>query len=39
MQLFLADCQFTDIDNQINAYKAFIEAWENGEMSKSDKCL
>ena len=37
MQLFLVDCQFTDIDNQINAYKAFIEAWENGEMSKSDK--
>ena len=37
MQLFLADCQFTDIDNQINAYKAFIEAWESGEMSKSDK--
>ena len=37
MQLFLADCQFSDIDNQIKAYKLFVEAWENGEMAKSDK--
>ena len=37
MQLFLADCQFTDIENQIKAYEAFILAWENGEMAKSDK--
>ena len=37
MQLFLADCQFPDIDNQVKAYKLFIEAWENGEMAKSDK--
>ena len=37
MQLFLADCQFTDIDNQIKAYQEFVEAWESGEMAKSDK--
>ena len=37
MQLFLADCQFPDIDNQIKAYKLFVESWENGEISKSDK--
>ena len=36
MQLYLADCQFTDIDNQIKAYEAFIEAWENGDMARSD---
>ena len=30
MQLFLADCQFPDIDNQVKAYKLFVEAWENG---------
>ena len=37
MQLFLADCQFTDIDNQVKAYQAFIQSWENGEIAKSDK--
>jgi len=37
MQLFLADCQFPDIDNQVKAYQLFVEAWENGEMAKSDK--
>ena len=37
MQLFLADCQFTDIDNQVKAYQAFIQAWDNGEIAKSDK--
>ena len=37
MQLYLVDCQFTDIDNQIAAYKQFVEFWENGEMSKQDK--
>ena len=37
MQLFLADCQFPDIDNQIKAYQLFVEAWENGEMAKSIK--
>ena len=37
MQLFLADCQFPDIDNQVKAYQLFVEAWENGEIAKSDK--
>ena len=37
MQLFLADCQFADIENQVKAYQLFVEAWENGEMAKSDK--
>ena len=37
MQLYLVDCQFTDTDNQIAAYKQFVEFWENGEMSKQDK--
>ena len=37
MQLFLADCQFPDIENQVKAYQLFVEAWENGEMAKSDK--
>ena len=37
MQLFLADCQFPDIANQVKAYQLFVEAWENGEMAKSDK--
>ena len=37
MQLFLADCQFPDIENQVKAYKLFVEAWENGEIAKSDK--
>ena len=36
MQMYLADCQFPDIDNQVKAYKLFIEAWESGEMAKSD---
>ena len=36
MQLFLADVN-SDIENQIKAYKLFVEAWENGEMAKSDK--
>ena len=35
--MYLADCQFPDIDNQVNAYKLFVEAWENGEMAKDDK--
>ena len=37
MQLYLVDCQFTSTDNQIAAYKQFVEFWENGEMSKQDK--
>tara|TARA_B100000900_G_C20516184_1_gene690171 strand:- start:893 stop:1213 length:321 start_codon:yes stop_codon:yes gene_type:complete len=37
MQLFLADCQFSDIESQIEGYKAFVEAWENGDIAKSDK--
>ena len=37
MQLFLADCQFQDIENQINAYKLFVEKWETREMAKLDK--
>jgi len=37
MQLFLADCQFSDIENQVNAYKSFVESWENGEIAISDK--
>ena len=37
MQLFLADCQFTDIDNQLKGYQAFIQAWESGEIAISDK--
>ena len=37
MQLFLADCQFPDMDNQVKAYQLFVEAWENGEIAKSDK--
>ena len=37
MQLFLADCQFPDIENQVKAYQLFVEAWESGEMAKSDK--
>jgi len=37
MQLFLADCQFPDIENQVKAYQLFVEAWENGEIAKSDK--
>ena len=36
MQLFLVDCQFPDIENQVAAYKQFVEFWENGEMSKQD---
>ena len=39
MQLFLADCQFPDIENQVKAYQLFVEAWENGEMAKSDKII
>ena len=35
--MYLADCQFPDIDNQVNAYKLFVEAWENGEIAKADK--
>ena len=27
MQMYLADCQFPDIDNQVKAYKLFVEAW------------
>jgi len=37
MQLFLADCQFPDIENQVKAYQLFVEAWEYGEIAKSDK--
>jgi len=37
MQLFLADCQFTDIESQLDGYKAFVEAWESGEIAKNDK--
>ena len=37
MQLFLADCQFPDIENQVKAYQLFVEAWDNGEIAKSDK--
>ena len=37
MQLFLADCQFPDIENQVKAYHLFVEAWESGEIAKSDK--
>ncbi len=37
MQLFLADCQFSDIENQVKAYQLFVESWENGEIEKSDK--
>ena len=37
MQLFLADCQFPDIENQVKAYQLFVEAWENGEIAKKDK--
>ena len=37
MQLFLVDCQFTNVSNQISAYKQFVEYWENGEMAKQDK--
>ena len=37
MQLFLADCQFPDIENQVKAYQLFVQSWENGEMAKSDK--
>ena len=37
MQLFLADCQFPDIENQVKAYQLFEEAWENGDIAKSDK--
>ena len=37
MQLYLVDCQFTDTENQIAAYKQFVEFWESGEMSKQDK--
>lgn len=37
MQLFLADCQFPDIENQVKAYQLFVEAWENGEIAESDK--
>ena len=37
MQLFLADCQFPDIDNQLKAYQLFVESWEKGEIAKSDK--
>ena len=37
MQLYLVDCQFPNIENQVSAYKQFIEFWENGEMAKQDK--
>ncbi len=36
MQLYLVDCEFTDIENQIKGYKAFVEAWESGEIAKAD---
>ena len=36
MQLFLADCQF-QISKISKAYQLFVEAWENGEIAKSDK--
>ena len=36
MQLYLVDCQFQDIDSQIEAYKEFVELWENGEMAAQD---
>ena len=37
MQLYLVDCQFTNIENQVSAYKQFIELWESGAMVKEDK--
>ncbi len=37
MQLFLVDAVFPNIDNQIAAYKQFIELWESGEMANQDK--
>tara|TARA_Y100001968_G_scaffold151403_1_gene138558 strand:- start:76 stop:393 length:318 start_codon:yes stop_codon:yes gene_type:complete len=36
MQLYLVDCQFPSFENQISAYKQFVEYWENGEMAKQD---
>ena len=37
MQLYLADCQFTNVDNQLAAYKQFIDLWESGEIKSQDK--
>ena len=37
MQLYLVDCQFTDIENQIAAYKQFVELWDSGDMASQDK--
>ena len=37
MQLYLADCQFQDIELQKAAYAKFIELWESGDMAKEDK--
>ncbi len=34
--MFLVDCQFSDIDDQLSAYKKFVETWENGEIAKAD---
>ena len=32
MQLFLADCQFPDIENQVNAYKLLCEIIEKNNI-------
>ncbi|WP_269622665.1 DUF3303 domain-containing protein [Prochlorococcus marinus] len=37
MQLYLVDAQFPNIENQIAAYKQFVDVWESGEMAKQDK--
>ena len=37
MQLYLVDCQFPNIENQVSAYKQFVQLWDSGEMSKQDK--
>ncbi len=36
MQLYLVDAQFPDIENQVAAYRQFIDLWESGEMAKQD---
>ena len=37
MQLYLVDAQFPNIENQVAAYKQFVDLWESGEMAKQDK--
>ncbi len=36
MQMYLAEVAFPDHIEQLDAYAAFVELWESGEMAKQD---